>query len=341
MGTFFSYLAFIEIFFRKIQNSRFAFFIALLFLFFLSGLRYEVGMDWYAYLGFYNDTATSSVLEVGYSTINNFFSLLDLPYNVFLFAISLLTLFFIYKVGISLKYKLLFIFVYFSDLFLYLNLSGMRQGIAIAITLFSIKYIVNRKIGLFLLTIGFSSLFHFTSLVFLIAYPAYWYTSSFKKNIVVFSFLIFVYFSMDTIVESLLELFVNSEKIVHYFATAAIENGKNINEYLVGIAKRSIVLIFYFTIPKKLRSQSQISKLINVYLIGYLIFLFFYPINGDIGARLGAYFLIFDAVLFSLMFQCKISIYHKLSFFVIILFIYIYKLYGYSNIPEYSYKVFL
>ncbi len=51
--------------------------------------------------------------------------------------------------------------------------SGLRQGIAIGITAFSMYFIENKKKILFILTVLLASTFHSSSLVFLIAYPLY------------------------------------------------------------------------------------------------------------------------------------------------------------------------
>jgi len=340
IGSFFIYLSFVEIFLRKVQNSKFSFFVALLFLLFLSGLRYEVGMDWHAYLGFYNDiTFTYEHVEIGYSLLNDLFSTLGFNYNVFLFGISLITLFFIYKVGINLKYKLIFLFIYFSDLFLYLNLSGMRQGIAIAITLFSIKYIIEKKPIHFFITVALATLFHWTAMIFIFAYYVYRYEGTLKKNILIMLSFVLCLLFLDKFIELIIST-VDSYKIIYYLSISGTQSD-NFQAYIIGIIKRSIVFLFYFSIPSIMRQESQLKNLMNIYIFGFLIYLVFYPINEDIGVRLSAYFLILEALILSIIFQQKIHIYHKLVIFFIICAIYIYKLIQYANLPEYSYKVFL
>jgi hypothetical protein len=331
----------VEIFQRKAQNSKFSFFIALLLLFFLSGMRHEVGKDWHAYLYFYNNTEfTYKYVEIGYSMINDLFSTMGLNYNIFLFAISFITLLFIYKVGINLKYKLIFLFVYFSELFLYLNFSGMRQGIAIAITLFSVKYIMEKRMYHFFVTVGFATLFHFTAIVFIVSYFIYWFRRSVRKDIFIFSFLALGVFFLDNFIELIIYIFYDNNKIVFYLNNVKVGDG-HFNDYIIGILKRTIVLLFYVSIPNKIRQDSQLKNLIQVYFFGFLIFLFFYLINGDVGARLGAYFLIMDILIISTIFQQNIHIHHKMAIFLIVFMMYFYKLYNYASLPEYSYKVFL
>lgn len=340
IGSFFIYLSFVEIFLRKVQNSKFSFFVALVFLLLLSGLRYEVGMDWPAYVGFYQDVGyTYEHVEIGYSLINDLFSTLDINYNIFLFMISFITLFFIYQAGINLKYKLIFIFIYFSDLFLYFNLSGMRQGIAIAITLFSVKYIIEQKKIYFFIVIVLATLFHVTALIFLIAYYIYSYKSTIKKNLLIIFFLFFLTFSLESLIELIIS-FVDNYKIVYYLTLSGVQND-NFQAYIIGIIKRSVVVIFYLSIPLQIRQKSNLKNLMNIYIFGFIIYVIFYTINEDIGVRLGAYFLILEALIVSIFFQQKIHAYHKLLIFIVYSIEYVYKLIQYANLPEYSYKVFL
>ena len=51
--------------------------------------------------------------------------------------------------------------------------SGLRQNIAIAITVLSMKFVEEKKIVYFVLTILLATLFHKTAIIFLVAYPMY------------------------------------------------------------------------------------------------------------------------------------------------------------------------
>ena len=120
----------------------------------LVSLRNGVGTDWDAYSSFYKETTDRT--EFGYAFVNNLFSNLGFPYYLFLFIINGFSLLLIYlflrRNSALLTIGLL---IYFSDLFLYYNLSGIRQGIAISITCFSINYAIKRNFILFLIFIIF------------------------------------------------------------------------------------------------------------------------------------------------------------------------------------------
>ena len=52
--------------------------------------------------------------------------------------------------------------------------SGVRQAIAIGITIFSMKFVEEKKLIKFIITVWFASLFHYSAILFLIAYPIYY-----------------------------------------------------------------------------------------------------------------------------------------------------------------------
>lgn len=321
------------------QNSKFSFFLAIHILFFLSFLRFEVGTDWTAYFNFYNGSELVEKLEISYRILNNFMSENDFPYFLFLALISGITLVFIYQTGIRIKYKMIYLFIYFSDLFLYYNLSGMRQGVAIAMTLFATRYILTREFNKFLLLILLASTFHISALIYIIAYFGYYYKLNLRKILFLLLTSIFLLLFLKNIVDFFLD-YLDYGNLYYYLALSKINDNNTIN-FIIGIFKRSVILIIFFLLPNHLKNNYGLSSFIKIYCIGFFIYILFYTLSEDIGTRLASYFLIMDVLIISIYFQLSISIRFKLMIFFTILIMYMYKLYGYSNIAEYSYKVFL
>jgi len=338
-GVFLSFLSFIDIFYRNISNSKFNLWIALSILLFISSFRFEVGQDWINYLEFFEITSTADTLEYGYKLINNLFSNSGSSYNFFLFFISFFTLFFINNTLITLKYKVISVLIYFSDLFLYYNLSGMRQGIAIAITLFSLKYIIEKNLVKFLFIVFLASLFHISSIIFVLAYFAY----SIKITRTKLLYLIFIgivfFVNIQFFIDFLLST-INSKKLIFYLSLAEIQENNTVN-FIIGLAKRSVVLIIFVLIPREMKNQYNLSSFVNIYILGFLIYAVFYTINEDIAVRLSSYFLIFDIIIFSIFFQLNIASCKKFILFCIIISMSMYELYGYSESIVYQYKTFL
>lgn len=341
IGFFLIFLSFIEIFYRKGQNSKLSFIISLFLLFLFSGLRHEVGKDWPSYLNLYNNVEFANrKIEFGYALINEFFSTFGISFNFFILFLSAITLFFIYKFGIRLKYKLIFLFVYFSDLFLYLNFSGVRQGLGIAITLFSFRYILDKKLIHFFATVAFASLFHYTALFFVVAYFAYWYKQAMVKNIILLSLFATAWIFLDNLINFIVSIFPDNQKIQYYLNNENVTSN-SFQSYLIGVLKRSIVLLLCFSALRFSSEDVVFKKVIQIYLIGFFVFLIMFPFSGDIGVRIGGYFLIFDCMLISTLFQQRIHIYHKAIIFFVVALVCFYKIYTYASLPEYIYKVFL
>ena len=74
-----------------------------------------------------------------------------------------------------------------------LSFSGLRQAIAIGITVFSVKYIEEKKLVKFILVIFLSTLFHYSSITFIIAYPLYHLKNSDNRRLLLTMFIPLVY----------------------------------------------------------------------------------------------------------------------------------------------------
>ena len=89
-----------------------------------------------------------------------------LAFNAFLFQFSVAKLIYIES-----KKTIISIIVFLALGFFSFGLTGLRQTMAMSVVLLSYPFLKNRKPIKFIITIIIASLFHKTSLVFLIAYP--------------------------------------------------------------------------------------------------------------------------------------------------------------------------
>lgn len=311
---------------------------SLIIMFFLSSLRFNTGMDWNSYYSdFFVNNINTEGLEYFYKALNDFFRLTK-NYTLMLMAISSISLIPVFLLLKKSKYRILALLIFFSDLFLYLNLSGMRQGIAIGITLYSTLYIFEKKnFFKFSICILTASLFHRTALIFILAYfiP---HVQLNKKNLIkiIFSIAVFIVFQ-DVFIESIVSLFPHG-KIWVYLKVLRNENIPLIN-YTIGILKRIVVLILFFTIPRSKRLDHNLKGYTKIYSFGFLIYILTYTINPDIGVRLGCYFTIVDMLIVSKLLIIYERSVKKYMIFLLIALMCIYKIYGYSIIAEYNYKI--
>jgi len=184
---FLAIASYIEIYFLEKKTPVFVI-IAWALLVIVTGFRYFVGADYPIYknlfTGFsiytdYGDVLdkalfkpSSEQIEWIYVLINKLIFNAGLPfYFVTLFMV-------IISVGLkfstlynNLAFPILGVFMYYMPLHFFEDSGQMRQGMAVAISVFSFKYIKSRNVWMFLFLMYLSLGFHKTTVVFL---PAYW-----------------------------------------------------------------------------------------------------------------------------------------------------------------------
>jgi hypothetical protein len=305
----------------------------------LAGLRKNVGPDWGSYITFYQNVETSERLELGYALLNNIFSNLSIPYNFFLlfvngFSLSLMYVFLRKNTHLVIIGALLF----FSDLYLYFNLSGIRQAIAISITCYSITYVLNRQFGKFLLTILIASSSHMTAFIFIFAYFL-------PKKILGFRHL-FVFFILVAVggyylqsISKLITLY--TIKDATFYSEYQVKPADLLELYSVGIIKRVVLLGVILAFGKRIFDDSISCLFFNIYLCGLAIYIATYMISPDIGVRLSSYFTIFDIVLVGRIIYVTKQKLNRMVIVTIFVGIALYKLYGYIGDESYNYHTAL
>lgn len=161
-----------------------AIYIFLFFVFwFTAGLRFETGIDYNAYYEVYqesyslkqallNDKFSEISVEPGYLLLNSVFRSIGTEINIMFFFISLITsllLFNSFEKYID-KYKFLALLAYFSFVYFTLDMSGIRQAIAVNIFLYSLRFIQEKKIYKYLACVILASFFHASALIGLVLY---------------------------------------------------------------------------------------------------------------------------------------------------------------------------
>ena len=143
-------------------------------LFFVTSFRYGVGNDYFSYASYFENSLQVQFMEVGFDFLVRTIRSYTNDY-VWMFAIcSLIFFYFMYRAIYEQSLNpTLTIFIFFCAPYFFEFFSGMRQMIAVAIFLYSIKYIKRRKIVPYVLLILLASSFHSSSLIFLPVYFLY------------------------------------------------------------------------------------------------------------------------------------------------------------------------
>lgn len=147
------------------------------------GFRYGVGVDYFSYEDLYFSQRWHSIFEGNsneyiFSWIYCTCYKLGLPYTFVQIVLNFIFFFFFYKSFEDEKkifFWLILFFFFTGVLFLYLNIQ--RQGIALAILIYSVRYIKKKRFYLFSLCVLGAMGFHFSALLF---FPIYFIWSLIK-----------------------------------------------------------------------------------------------------------------------------------------------------------------
>ncbi|KQS48663.1 hypothetical protein ASG38_05865 [Flavobacterium sp. Leaf359] len=191
-----------------------------------SGLRnVAVGTDTYTYFLSYEDTKNMSWDKVwqividyykynqgkdpGYTVFEKLVSLFTGEYQLFLFAIAILFFTalgqFIYKNTDRLRDAMVAFVIYSVLFYSFFSITGHRQTIATAGTLFAFEFLKKRKLFYFLLIILIASTIHKTSLVFI---PLYFITYLKKPNY--YFWIVIVLFPVLLLISNAVALYIFS-----------------------------------------------------------------------------------------------------------------------------------
>lgn len=150
---------------------------------FLGGLRYGVGADYFSYvnkmsasvdMGFIEFSAKFNNMEPSLWILGRLSHVLFDSGVLFFFVTSFLTTFFLYLavkrfgIGVAGLAMFLLLCVIFSQ-----GLSGVRQGVAIAVALYAFSFIASRRIFTYLSLILLACMFHYSAFVLILIYPLY------------------------------------------------------------------------------------------------------------------------------------------------------------------------
>lgn len=257
----------------------FLFWIVFLLFVFQDGLRWQTGTDWITYNGFFCNnisfTQKTKIFEIGYVLIDFLVHLVSNNYSVFLLLLSIIT-YLIYFKSI-LKYTSFPILTLLSFYCVFIGYMGMnRQHLALGICLLSFKYIGRRNFKSFFLYVFIASLFHVTSILFLVTYFLN-RTFSKKTCLTLIFFAIGIHFCAPYIVNTLVVPFL-PQSIV-FKASIYLHNNStfSLTGFIFGFGKRLLIFVMiYYSLSDSLRKKvTDIEIMLNIYFVSILIYIAF------------------------------------------------------------------
>lgn len=322
----------------------FSFFLIFLSLF--AGLRKDTGFDYYSYERIFFSSEYRNLfggsVEPGYILLNRLILKLFGSYHVLLtilaFISTLLIMRFIYRYS---PYKILSLYFYVAVYFVGGITGQMRQAFAMSILTLAFRYVEERRFWPFISIVFLASLFHVSSLVFLIFYFIYPVRIT-KKRIISFILISIVLGSIDLMrfLIPIIELLPKYSLITSFLGYIDSRHVKSLM-FSAGFFERLLaiflVLIYFDNLINKYRNS---KLLIWSYILGSSIYFFF--IEYQIFARrLSSYFKIVDIILLTMIIGTVKNKYLKLVVFVIFSMLYLANLFATVNNPSGNYFPYL
>ena len=148
--------------------------------------------------------------------------------NVFMTACALIkmtaVILFVWKLREQLS-SVLFLFSYYC-FFYVTSFSMMRQGIAVAICIYSLIFFVNKNLLKFLLTVAIAYFFHNSAILMLLLIPIY-YMKDFKwKYFVILGSIIFIYLFVEALFELVLMTPLFKSEMMDLYMDSGVPSAK-------------------------------------------------------------------------------------------------------------------
>lgn len=289
------------------------FFIAIfILLFFVGAFRFDVGKDYSTYYKVITNYSTRYALEYERFELLNkpiilIARLINFPQFYFIAMYAITMFFYYFSIDRESKDKSLslLLFISFPVLYIY-AFSAIRQYVALAIVMFSMRYIFEEKKLKFIISIIVATLFHKSAILCL---PMYLLRKiNISKTIMFISMII-----VPLLSEVIKELILNYYRISYFYKDDAGQ-GRKIFMFI------ALILIISILFKSKLMKIDHRSNFyINSLFVGYLIISLLLA-NSDMGIRLGTYyiqFLIFLIPLFTSVLESKMKMLTSYMLFII------------------------
>lgn len=266
-----------------------------------AGLGYALSPDWVAYFntfrmlsdvswGEFSRFAEMAGMEKGFLGLNKILS--DYGFDFGMLTLLLATFSLILKSTTFYKYgglPFLVLFIYAMPNFLFEEHVHIRQGLANAFAIYSIRYVIDRNLIKFLICLAIGYQFHESIIIFVLAY---WiapmkFDEKFIGWLVVFAIVGF-YTGLNSIIEVIMQYMpIGADKFESYQSQLYDQgDGVATGDFVKIISIISIILYNKYAVEDKLYCYFR-----NLFVFGVL--LYFFLGKGIFGVRLPGFYLVF------------------------------------------------
>lgn len=276
-------------------------------LIFISSIRWNVGTDWYSYIEFFSNIQTYvahpelNMMERGFTYLNYAAASLNMGYTPMLSLMAILM--------IGIKAKVIFehrqimmisLFLYYC--YFFADIFGVRQSLAISLTLYSIRFIIDRRFVAFLIVVLLASSIHITAIFFIFSYWVYHikYSPKLLYSVLLLALLLGFMDIGGFAVETALNIVGIDSRVgekLKIYGSDGMETAQG-NPYIafaVGVAKRALFLPLFISCQRFISPahRSRYTGYLNLLIFGNIIYLLF-MISLPVIARLSTGFLLFE-----------------------------------------------
>lgn len=265
-----------------------------------AGFGYGLSPDWIAYYDTFNllggidwsqldRFSDMASMEKGYLSLNKILRDYGFDFGMITLVVAFTSL--ILKASTFYKYGgliFLVLFIYAMPNFMFEEHVHIRQGLANGFAIYSIRFIIDRKLIKFLICLLIGYQFHESIVIFLLAY---WIAPmKFDEKLigwlVVFSIIGF-YTGLNSVVEVIMQFMpVGQEKFEDYQSQLYTDSGVALGDFIKIISIMSIIIYNKYAAHDKLYCYFR-----NLFVFGVL--LYFFLGKGIFGIRLPGYYLVF------------------------------------------------
>ncbi len=329
----------IAIFFAFLEsngNSKYGLKISFIIIFFFLAFRYNYGNDYTSYFDFFESIKSSSIIEFyestdsrvefGWIIINKIFSSVGFFALVAVLALfNCIVYYHFIKKYVPVKYYWFGVFLYtFSPYIMLIQLSAMRQTIAILLFVLAIDFIISRRMYWYFVFIIIASFFHTSALILLPLYFLKDLNKKFSKSsIFIFPILFVLLLAMRGFTKDSITSIISSSYFDQY------EGYLNIEPAGIGFM---VPFSFGIMIIILIRTRFQNVKLRPLYMIA-LIYTLFTPIIYlfPMTNRLSFYFQIVNISVFPLILSLGKRSAFKLIFLGVMIIFTLYMFFVFFN----------
>lgn len=312
-------------------------------LFLIAGLRYETGVDWAGYQYYYDkiapfDEAFNSdnfkgvflTLDLGYALFNSIVKMFGGGIQVIFFIVSAVSFrLLLLNLRFYTKYVITGLLVYYCFYFFVLDMSGLRQGIAVQLVLYALQYLLNGKSKKnFIWYVVLAGSIHWSAFILLLLYFLPKYKTIKYSSIIIFSCLFLFIFNIKIVellipnIQMLLKwntLLIG--KLDAYTSHKTFSKAREIDPLTLFAIVRILIIYGLFVLYKsKLESFKYINFVFNLFLLEIICYFGLYELN-EISERLRYYFMFSEIILLSMIFSVLRHYFFKDMMYLFVVFI--------------------